>query len=804
MVRTKGSTVTVGHARQPLVLEELTLTCWGRDASILISILNEALDDLQQEENDELNIWVLAQESWIGGWEKALSKKPREKDSVILDHNLADSLIKDARRFQQSVEWYSERGIPYRRGYILHGPPGTGKTSFCQVLAGELQLDMCMLTLADNNMSDSKLASSLRDAPKKAIIMIEDVDSIFVERKAVSNGGGKSEGGVTFSGLLNAIDGIASQEGRILIMTTNHLDRLDAALIRPGRCDVKAELTNASKDQAKQLFIRFFPHVTNTELPLIFMSKIPEYEVSMAALQGHLLQYRDHPEEAIIHVHEILKSHQSSSLTSTASLDHLSIFDHLRRVGLERFSYAFEAYGYFTKKDIENLSIDIIKSWIVELKYDSKSCDRFEKLLSLNHDIMREYMLCDIPTIKDLFWQTYSIHHKKQNGDDENMSAFEKDSLILSHRLHLKLPNRVKTDKELLEDLCQTLVPNGKGLASVWQLKWHLRVYGESALEMVNNAFLLVEPRQKMKLVHVKTIDLKHAPTTTTNPSKQPPNAKDITAMTTEVKTNNEKEDEKEGVMNTNQEVKISSDVGWMTAFQWCHRAGVSDFESCALTLEKKGYTRARDFQHLSDIKEITEIGFGAKHAKTAKVLIENRPENGQCHLLEGFKLLDFQHAKQEFLNHFSSFQATTTENSIKVSEKDAREFAHKITDRLGFGVVSLAACVKYFKKYDEIGFKLALVNVESELLTVTRPPPSVKPPAPEREDWVVGWLKQQKGLEQYITSFINQEILTKQDVLLPKPITEEQLSDVLGVKKLGHRKKLLLMINELLQESSE
>ena len=59
--------------------------------------------------------------------------------------------------------------------------------------------------------------------------MLEDVDAIFVERKAQSE-----KGGVTFSGLLNAIDGVASQEGRIFIMTTNHIEKLDPALIRPG------------------------------------------------------------------------------------------------------------------------------------------------------------------------------------------------------------------------------------------------------------------------------------------------------------------------------------------------------------------------------------------------------------------------------------------------------------------------------------------------------------------------------------------------------------------------------------------
>jgi len=80
---------------------------------------------------------------------------------------------------------------------------------------------------------------------------MEDVDAIFIERSK------KEESGVTFSGLLNAIDGIGAQEGRLLFMTTNHIDRLDPALIRPGRCDIKIELKKATRGMISRMFDRF-------------------------------------------------------------------------------------------------------------------------------------------------------------------------------------------------------------------------------------------------------------------------------------------------------------------------------------------------------------------------------------------------------------------------------------------------------------------------------------------------------------------------------------------------------------------
>jgi chaperone BCS1 len=195
-----------------------------------------------------------------------LVKEKRSPDSVVLDNDVSSNLLGDARHFLSSHAWYTERGIPYRRGYLLHGPPGSGKTSFVQVLAGELSLDICMLSLSNESLTDESLASNLRDAPANSIILLEDVDAVFVASRGQGGDGGgggsggdrkrSSSNGVSFSGLLNAIDGVASQEGRMFFMTTNYPDRLDAALVRPGRCDVKVELNYASQHQVREVRVR--------------------------------------------------------------------------------------------------------------------------------------------------------------------------------------------------------------------------------------------------------------------------------------------------------------------------------------------------------------------------------------------------------------------------------------------------------------------------------------------------------------------------------------------------------------------
>ena len=139
-----------------------------------------------------------------------------------LNGDIAQNLIEDARQFLLASPWYSDMGIPHRRGYLLHGPAGCGKTSFCQAFAGELKLDICILTLDSKHLDDTRLATLLREAPINALILLEDVDAVFVNREINNQ---LRLPGVSFSGLLNAIDGVASQEGRILVMTTNHIDR---------------------------------------------------------------------------------------------------------------------------------------------------------------------------------------------------------------------------------------------------------------------------------------------------------------------------------------------------------------------------------------------------------------------------------------------------------------------------------------------------------------------------------------------------------------------------------------------------
>lgn len=319
-----GKTIVTGWEKMPQELEHIDIVTWGTDTTIIKEFIDSCIEHSIEKETDLIGIYELHR--WGLGWTKVQSKRPRPLESVILDKDNASRLLEDVRHFQASANWYMDMGIPYRRGYLLYGPPGTGKTSFTLAIAGALKLNICYLNLAGERMDDDGLNRALNQAPANSIILLEDIDAIFRQRTTV--GGRKKGRSVSFSGLLNALDGVRSQEGRILVMSTNHKERLDPALIRPGRCDMHVELSNASFSMIERLFLKFFPKENN--LADEFAKSLPEGKVSMAKLQGHFLKYRNSSQEALDNSSELLKDEGSvAEMTVAEWLDRMNLTKYL-------------------------------------------------------------------------------------------------------------------------------------------------------------------------------------------------------------------------------------------------------------------------------------------------------------------------------------------------------------------------------------------------------------------------------------------------------------------------------------------
>lgn len=181
-------------------------------------------------------------------------------------------------------------------GYLLHGPPGCGKSSYITALAGELEFGICVLNLSERGLSDDRLNHLLSVAPQQSIILLEDVDAAFISREDTVQQRAAYEGlsRVTFSGLLNCLDGVASTEARILFMTTNYLDRLDPALIRPGRVDVKEYIGWCSGHQLKMMFLRFYRGGQSEQQAIEFAERVVAMgkNVSPAQIQAFFLVHK--------------------------------------------------------------------------------------------------------------------------------------------------------------------------------------------------------------------------------------------------------------------------------------------------------------------------------------------------------------------------------------------------------------------------------------------------------------------------------------------------------------------------------
>ena len=278
------------------VRESFSIHIFTRDREIARQMLEDARDVAMPPGDNRLAIHRASYSSW----DEQMKRLPRPPESVVLKEGLMESLIEDVRNFLVRRNWYVERGIPYRRGYLLYGPPGTGKSSAVLAIASAMKMDIAILSLANSSLDDDDLCQLLSNCPVNSIVLIEDIDCVFVERKATEDKPNK----LTFSGLLNAIDGVAAGEGRILFATTNHIERLDPALIRPGRIDRKELIGYAVWEQLRRLFVRFFGD-NDPSMADYFADCLSELELPMSAVQTYLIKHAESADNALMKLDEL-------------------------------------------------------------------------------------------------------------------------------------------------------------------------------------------------------------------------------------------------------------------------------------------------------------------------------------------------------------------------------------------------------------------------------------------------------------------------------------------------------------------
>ncbi|RMZ69795.1 Mitochondrial chaperone [Pyrenophora seminiperda CCB06] len=352
-------------------LGKLTIRCFGHSRNPILKLFKHVQERISQ--SSELQVYELG----ANRFKNYMNRRKRPLATVDLDPRMMQDIIQDVELFfhKDSQMWYENTGRPWRHGYLLRGPPGTGKSSLIAAIASHINVPLYLINL--QGMDDADLKEAFDSVPTRSCIALEDIDCVgadvgnravtaipgpstvpansthgsgkqpesiamamesmlatFMERQEVanqrvlrqvdgikdllddqpmhritsnqpSNENGKS---LTLSGLLNVLDGVSASEGRLVIMTTNHPEKLDPALYRAGRVERKFEVTYASKASSIMTFKRLFGNdcckkYTPEAIDCFaeaFQDQFPsKSRITTAELAKYCGQYRGRPDIAV-------------------------------------------------------------------------------------------------------------------------------------------------------------------------------------------------------------------------------------------------------------------------------------------------------------------------------------------------------------------------------------------------------------------------------------------------------------------------------------------------------------------------
>jgi len=308
--------------------------------NVIDELTDNYIKNIEKQRNSKRFIYTLIKTNYSEDrfecWKESRFETTRTFDNMFFENK--SNIINKIDFFINNKEWYYKKGIPYTIGFGLHGPPGTGKTSFIKSLASYTKRHVIVLSLKllktrrqlqeffyEDRYNDNNRKRSIDFSSK--IIVIEDIDAqgdIVLDRSKrktlykknaenvantsnlmkqlldnKSNDASKNEvtnimkcaeeEPITLDDILNLWDGIEETSGRIIIISSNHYQELDPALTRPGRIDVTIEMKNASRDIIAEIYQHFY----DSEINPASLKKIKPYLYSPAELINLYLMYKN-------------------------------------------------------------------------------------------------------------------------------------------------------------------------------------------------------------------------------------------------------------------------------------------------------------------------------------------------------------------------------------------------------------------------------------------------------------------------------------------------------------------------------
>jgi hypothetical protein len=264
----------IDYRSEPKVYQEVVLES-PCEESITYFIKEAKLEfdkKCREFEKYEKELLVL---TWDGcGWCDEYKTPKRSNKSIYLPDDSYTKIIQDLKMFYDNENRYKELDIPHTRTYMFHGIPGTGKTSTIYTIATEFNKNIALIDFSDKEICDSNIRRALYKLPSDTVLCLEDIDSLFSEDRK------SDKSTITFSGILNILDGVIKNTGLVIFMTTNLLKKLDDAAMK-RRVDYYLKFDLMKKEQIVNMFSRFFPTQDSEK----FLEQVSKLKLTPCILQ---------------------------------------------------------------------------------------------------------------------------------------------------------------------------------------------------------------------------------------------------------------------------------------------------------------------------------------------------------------------------------------------------------------------------------------------------------------------------------------------------------------------------------------
>lgn len=308
--RFQGSIVKISREKEKSdskdFKQDLKVTHFFTSKKKVLKLYEDFIKEKKKKNKDKVKIYSLTKD-----YVQHLKDIPkRNRDGVFIDPTILEHIEKRIKFFQDNRAWYEDRGIPYKYAILLHGVPGTGKTTLAKYIASITNRHVIMvspsrlpgLAVAINGIYDYDEGGDGNKPSYLGIMEDIDCDNITAKRDDPTDDDDDSSDDdagkfalVSLADLLNAIDGINAPENFILVATTNHLGKLDPALFRKGRFDDVIEIKPLETAEIIRM-VKFFFEVEQ-------LNNVKEYEpIPGAVLQDIILQYFDDGPDKVMEV----------------------------------------------------------------------------------------------------------------------------------------------------------------------------------------------------------------------------------------------------------------------------------------------------------------------------------------------------------------------------------------------------------------------------------------------------------------------------------------------------------------------